>query len=150
MKILIVSGKPHLPQAVGGVPSCTHELALELIGRGHEVSVMCGLSTAGFTGFRVRASLKFSKYKFIRDSFQGYPVYRQWDVRANIGDAARMLKPDVAVIQLGELVPLTREFQNHSVPTVTYLHNVEVQGFGGDLSILKGSKFISNSAFTAH
>jgi glycosyltransferase involved in cell wall biosynthesis len=149
MKIVIASGKPHLPQAFGGVPSSTHELALELIGRGHEVSVLCGLSPAGFTGFRIRAALRLSRHPFVRDDGLGYPVYRQWNVRANIAEAVALLKPDAALIQLGELVPLAACFEAVGIPAAIYLHNADVGELHGDPASLRRTSYIANSHFTA-
>lgn len=149
MKILIVSGMPHLPQAFGGVPSSTHELALELIGRGHQVSVLCGLSPAGFRGLRIRAALRLSRRPFVRDDGLGYPVYRQWDVRANIPQAVTALKPDVAIIQLGELVPLAARFEAQGVPSLIYLHNADIKELHGDPASLSRTGYIANSLFTA-
>jgi glycosyltransferase involved in cell wall biosynthesis len=149
MKILIISGKPHLPQAFGGVPSSTHELALELVGRGHQVSVLCGLSPAGLSGLRIRAALRFSRRPFVRDDGLGYPVYRQWDVRANIGAAVEALRPDVAIIQLGELIPLAAGFEAHGVPAIIYLHNATVKELHGDPAALARTRYIANSQFTA-
>lgn len=149
MKILIASGKPHLPQAFGGVPSSTHELALELAGRGHEVSVLCGLSPAGFRGFRIRAALRLSRRSFVRDDGLGYPVYRQWDVRANIPEAVALLKPDAALIQLGELVPLAARFEEQGVPCLIYLHNADIKELHGDPARLNRTGYIANSHFTA-
>ncbi len=43
MDIAFVSGNPHLPQVMGGVEVNTHELANELVRRGHRVSVLAKL-----------------------------------------------------------------------------------------------------------
>src|SRR5262245_22038063 len=48
--IALVSGKPHLPQMVGGVEVNTHELAGELIRRGHRASVVAKLSLRNVFG----------------------------------------------------------------------------------------------------
>ena len=149
MRILLVSAGAHRPQALGGVAASTHELALELTAREYEVSVLCGLVPQGFTGLYLRAALRFSRRPFVCDRFQGYPVYRQWDVKANIGEAVRLLKPDVAIIQLGELVPLAKEFEKHHVPSIIYLHNADVSELRGNYAALRNVSFVANSQFTA-
>ncbi len=150
MNILFVTGMPHIPQSLGGVPSSTHELATMLMERGHEVAVTCGLVASSALGYLCRGRLRMSGRPYVRDHLPGYPVYRQWDVRRNIQFLVRELDPDIAIVQLGELVPLAQELRKCRVPTIIYLHNAAVTELHGDPSTLTGIQYIANSNFTAN
>ena len=152
MKILVVSGNPHMPQFSGGVESTTHELALEMGRRGHPVSVLCRLvDGGGWKTLFLRAMRKLSRQQFPADRVLGYPVYRQWLVLPRIQDAVREIAPDVAIVQIGyrESVLLARELTACGVPVLFYLHNVEIEELGGDPRTLSGVQFIANSEFTS-
>lgn len=152
MKTLIVSGHPHIPQRAGGVESSTHDLALELCKRGHDVSVLCGLTTGGgLASLLIRVLRKLSIRPFPADRWLGYPVYRQWRVLPNISRMVREFAPDVAIVQIGmgEVVDIAREISACGVPVLFYLRNVEIEELGGDPRTLTDVHFIANSQFTA-
>ena len=150
MKILIVSGHPHIPQFSGGVESCTHDLAHELQQRGHEVSVLCQLTTdGGLKGLFIRMQRKLSRQSFPADRMLGYPVYRQWFVLPSIATAVREIAPDLAIVQTGHHVRLAQALGALGVPMLFYLHNAEMDDLGGDPRTLTGVQFIANSQYTA-
>src|SRR5690349_10819330 len=76
VEIALVSGNPHLPQLVGGVEVNTHELAGELIRRGHRVWVVAKLSLRNFFGLRRAAAGLVCGGGERADCGLGYPVYR--------------------------------------------------------------------------
>ena len=69
MKFLFVSGLKHLPQAYGGVQSNAHEMALELIRRGHDVALAADLLSSGLVGLRTRLMRK------LRPNVQGHDSF---------------------------------------------------------------------------
>ena len=66
MNLLFVTAHPHTPQIAGGSQSSTHELSLEIIKRGHDVSVLSGLYHKDRLGYLVRAALKLTPKKVTR------------------------------------------------------------------------------------
>ena len=79
----------------------------------------------------------------------GYPVYRRWNVLGSMRELVEEIRPDVAVAQPGQQIPLAKVLADLSIPTVVYLRDVEWAQMKGDPRDLKGAKFVSNSYFTA-
>ena len=148
MRILFASGFQHLPQMYGGLMSNTHELALELSNRGHEVSVVCGLSKEGLVGLQTRLLNRLSKRNTVHDSFLGYRVYRRWRVLEAISDIVDCVKPDVAIVQQSEAACIARTLTRLSVPVIMYLHDVNFDLVSESLGELGCIDFIANSKFT--
>ena len=148
MRILFASGFQHLPQMYGGLMSNTHELALELSKRGHEVSVVCSLSKDGLIGLQTRLFNRLGMRDTVYDDFLGYRVYRRWDVLESLGDVVNCAKPDVAIVQQSHAVQIARAFADLSVPAIMYLHDVDFSLVSEPLDKLDGVDFVSNSEFT--
>jgi glycosyltransferase involved in cell wall biosynthesis len=148
MRILLVSAHPYIPQIAGGLQSNTHELALELLRRGHVVAVASGLTKRGYIGGRARALRVLLRREAAVDMSQGYPVYRTWHVCDAAAEISQAFQPDVVIVQSGRLVPTAQAFIQAGCKTVIYLHNVEFEDHGGDVSRVASCKFISNSEFT--
>lgn len=150
MKILFASGHPYLPQLRGGIQTTMNELATALIGDGHEVALLTGLSGSGWVGLRSRLILlKGLGPKAATDHIMGYPVHRAWFAWEAARDVLAKEKPDVVVIHGGGTVRMALAFQGHGVPVVVYLHDLEHHLHGGDFADLRVSGFIANSQFTA-
>ena len=149
MKFLFASGLPHIPQAMGGSQSSTHDLALDLIARGHEAAVLAPLAPTGYVGIRSRVLMKLLRTTTSRDDFLGYPVYRRWHVDSELDSLIADICPDVAIVQAMHPVPIAKELIRLSVPTIVYLRDVEFQLLGGDPSDLEAARMVSNSEFTA-
>lgn len=149
MKIVFASAHPYLPQIAGGSQSNTHEMAMELVARGHQVAVLAGLTGDGWIGGRNRALMKLSGRKAIRDTGQGYPVYRSWFAWEGAADVARAERPDIAVVQSGSILRVAKAFRNAGVPVSLYLHNVEFDDHGGEMDDFRDCAFLANSNFTA-
>lgn len=150
MRILIGSAHPYLPQLMGGAQSSTHELALMLRQRGHEVGVVSGLTGEGWFGLRRRVELKLRRRGWVQDNKLGYPVFRAWFASQVVARIAREFQADVAMFQSGFPVTMAKAMSKTGIPTVIYLHNVETDDLGGRLSDLSGASFIANSRFTAN
>lgn len=148
MKILIGSAHPYLPQMRGGAQSSTHEMALALQQRGHEVCVVGGLQGKGLFGLRRRIELKLRRRSWVRDDHLGYPVLRAWFPSKVVADITRTFRPDVAMFQSRLPVELAKETEA-DVPTIIYLRNVEDSDLGGSLRELRDTSYIANSHFTA-
>jgi len=120
MKIVLASGTPYLPQVRGGVEVNTHEIATELIARGHSVRVLTRLSYRDAFGLRARLVQGFSS-RGVRDDDLGYEVLRARQPSALV---PRMERPDVVVIQNGDPWPVTTAFAKRGVPSLVYLHGL--------------------------
>jgi glycosyltransferase involved in cell wall biosynthesis len=145
MRVLLVSGRPHFPQALGGVARSTHDLALALQERGHRVSVLCGLAPGGAADIPLRAMQKL----FSADRVPGYPVFRRWNVLESLDAVLESFSPDIAIVQIGNAVRLARKIEARGIPVFYYLHNVDFEELGGDPRTLLHARFIANSEFTA-
>lgn len=149
LKIVFAGAHPYLPQIAGGSQSNTHEMATELILRGHEVSVLAGLTRDGWIGARNRTLMKLLRRKAIGDTSQGYNVYRSWFAWEGVGEVARAARPDVVVAQSGQVLRVAKAFVETKVPLVVYLHNVEFEDHGASLDDFRDATFLANSQFTA-
>ncbi|MBN9550896.1 MAG: glycosyltransferase, partial [Alphaproteobacteria bacterium] len=103
----------------------------------------------GMFGFKARAKMKLLRQRAVIDSFPGYPVVRAWFPWEAAAFAVKKLRPDVAVVQCHQSVPLGKALQTEGVPLVVYLRNVEFHELGGDLRELDSAHYIANSEFTA-
>ncbi len=149
MRILIGSAHPYLPQLLGGAQSSTHELALAMQARGHDVCVVGGLTGKGWFGLRRRLELKLRRRRWVCDGHLGYQVYRAWFPARVVADVVRHFQADVAFFQAGFPVEMANAVAETGIPSVIYLRNVETEDLGGRLDELTGTSFIANSRFTA-
>ena len=149
MRIVFASAHPYLPQIAGGSQSNTHEMAMELIARGHEVAVLAGLTKDGWIGTRGRILLNASGRKAVRDMSQGYPVFRSWFAWEGVADIARAMKPDVIVAQSGAILSIAGASRAAGVPVVIYFHNVEFDDHGEPMDDFRDEVLLANSQFTA-
>ncbi|MDG4882484.1 glycosyltransferase [Mesorhizobium sp. WSM4884] len=149
MNVLFAGGTGYMPQFSGGVQSSTHHLVEQLREHGHEASVLAALFGDGIFGFKARAKMKLLRQRAVIDTFPGYPVVRAWFPWEAAGFAVKKLKPDVAVVQCHNSVPIGKELQALGVPLVVYLRNVEFHELAGDLRDLRSARYIANSEFTA-
>ena len=76
-------------------------------------------------------------------------MVRAWFPWEAAGFAVKKLKPDVAVVQCHNSVPIGKALQAEGVPLVVYLRNVEFHELAGDLRELNSALYIANSEFTA-
>lgn len=149
MKILFATGHPHLPQFSGGSQSSTHELALALMARGHEVAVLCSLWGAGLVGLRSRLAMKLLDRPAARDRIVGYDVYRKWKVTDDTKALLDEIRPDAAVVMAMQPVPLAWALSKAGAQTLVYLRDVDFENLGGDPRELEKVTFLANSRFTA-
>jgi glycosyltransferase involved in cell wall biosynthesis len=150
MKILLASGTPYLPQVCGGLEVNTHELATELVRRGHEVSVLARLSYRDLYGLKagVCATLRRQMYT---DRELGYHVFRSREPSQAI---ARLRAADVAVIQNGHPLKMARALARRGIATIIYNHGL---GFDSWVAVDSNAHpasmpiagYLSNSHFTA-
>lgn len=148
--LLLASGNPHLPQLVGGLEINTHQIALELNGRGHKTAVLSKLSlrdTFGATRF-LESCARLSDVCV--DRKLGYEVYRSlrpWK------DLRGMTMPRVVVVQNSNMVQMGQTFQKGGVSSVAYLHGLEFdtgpRAWAEARDQLPFSAYIANSEFTA-
>ena len=149
MRILFASEFQHLPQSFGGVQSSTHELARELVKRGHFAAVAASLFPWDLLGIGSRMLGRLLPRRKVHDRFLGYPTYRRWNVLSALPDLVAEIRPDVAIVQPSNQVPLARELARLSVPTIVYLRDVEWPELKGDPRDLHDALFVANSRYTA-
>jgi glycosyltransferase involved in cell wall biosynthesis len=121
MDIIFASSNPHLPQTFGGVEFNTHQLALELQRRGHNVAVLTVLSRVDLFGLQREAYLLATGNKVWTDAKLGYLVHRArrpWDV------VARLPRYQVAIMTNGRMVDFAKGFAQAGTHNVAYLHGV--------------------------
>lgn len=149
MHIALVSGNPHLPQLVGGVEVNTHELATELMRRGHHASVIAKLSLRNTFGIVRALRARLGGREAWSDADLGYPVYRS---RRPWNPPAELSAPAVAVVQNGAMLELAAGFARIGVPSVAYLHGLGFETWpynAATSAALPFSGYIANSQFTA-
>jgi glycosyltransferase involved in cell wall biosynthesis len=150
VRVLIASSHPFIPQIAGGTQSGTHELALHLRSRGHDVAVLSGLLGRGRFGIRARLILKLTSHKAAMDRGLGYSVYRSWFAWEAAAEVCADFRPEVIVLQSGDPVRMAKALRPHCAALVPYFHNVEFDtDLGGDPAELRQDTCISNSQFTA-
>src|SRR5882724_8282588 len=108
--ILFAMSVGHLPETTGGVESTTHELCRALGRRGWRPAMLCGTQAADAAP----------------EDALGYAVERRRDPLAALPATCRRLRPAIAVVQLGRVVPLAQALVEAGVPTLLYLHNLEL------------------------
>ena len=151
LDVLFASAMPHLPQTYGGVATNTRELAEGLAARGHRASVLARLSYGNAFGLGTALRMRLRGETIARDHVDGCPVHR---ARAPWAAAARLPRPDVAVVQDGRMLPMIQAFRDAGVPTVAYFHGLEFEDWtreGRPLAPaeLPPVRYLANSAFTA-
>jgi glycosyltransferase involved in cell wall biosynthesis len=151
VKILFTSAIPYLPQIYGGLNTNTHELALELIQRGHHVSVLTRISYRNAFGARAALTMQLMNKRCVCDATYGYPVYRAREPWTVIDDLPR---PDVAIMQDGQMLLFAKAFTDHHIPTVGYFHGLDFEDWTIDnrpaaTSDLPSIEYVANSQFTA-
>lgn len=149
MNVLFAGGAGYYPEFSGGVQASTDHLAKELQARGHRAAVLAALFGDGVFGFTTRVRLKLSRQPAVIDGFPGYPVIRTWFPWQGVPFAVRAFRPDVAVVQCHNSVPIGKALLAQDVPVVVYLRNMEFEELAGDLSELQPALYIANSQFTA-
>lgn len=149
MKILLATAHPYIPQITGGAQSSMHDLAGELIKRGHEVSVLSGLTGKGWLGFKSRVALRLLRQNYVVDHDLGYPVYRAWFAWEAVDKVVKFINADLVVLQSGFPVRIARALEEVNTRVFIYLRNVEIDDLGGNLTELKNVSYVANSIFTA-
>src|ERR1700752_5101159 len=126
MNILLASAHPYIPQISGVAQSNTHELAVEFIRSGHNVSVLSGLTHRGCLGCRSRLKLKLLSRRYVVDKALGYAVFRSWFPWEVADEVAVCVNADVVVLQSGYPVKIALALGKTKARLFVYLHNVEL------------------------
>jgi glycosyltransferase involved in cell wall biosynthesis len=152
LNILFTSAIPYLPQLIGGLQTNTHELALELIGRGHRPAVLTRLSYGNAFGARTAAMMRLTGRTVSSDTQCGYPIFRAREPSTVLGEIPR---PDVAVMQDGgHMLRFAGAFDRLGIPAISYFHGLDFEDWmidgrpttGADLPTID---YYANSHFTA-
>ena len=151
MKILFTSTIPYLPQIYGGLNTNTHELALELMKRGHQPAVLTRLSYGNAFGARAALAMRCRGRSVSCDTGFGYPVLRARQPWSVVDEIPR---PDVVVIQDGQMLRFAAEFGRLEIPVVSYFHGLDFEDWAIDgrpttTADLPPIQYFANSEFTA-
>lgn len=119
MRLLFCQSGAYLPAEGGGALSNTDELCALLPARGVEVAVLAGQMRDPWTKLRGALVRRGS----VSEHSLGYPVHRARDPVALAARLAREQRPDIAIVQLGDIAGLTRVFLEAAVPTLVYFHD---------------------------
>lgn len=149
MKILFATNFFYLPQRTGGSESSTNDLCNELLNKGHDVAVVCGIKKYNFIWLKNRIITKIIRATFTADNYMNYPVYRGYGVKNNINEVVESFKPDVVVVQAGQPFELVNAVSRLKIPVILYVRDVEFKENSENIDINKYVKVISNSEFTA-
>jgi|SRR5664280_13306 len=114
MRILWCQTAPYLPEDHGGGLSNTHAACLALKARGCEVAV---LAQKGRQQYSIR-----SLWPAIPDL--GYSVTRSPDPLRDIDALCGRFKPDVAIVQFGDVAGLVTALNRIGVPSLVYFHDI--------------------------
>ncbi|WP_156896390.1 glycosyltransferase [Aestuariibacter salexigens] len=150
MKILFFTTHSHLPQKKGGSQSSTDELAKRLSLRGHTVAVLCGLESWGKTGVINRIKQKLSGRSAPPDKYNGYVVFRTWNLNKATDEVIAEFKPDCIICQAGTRVVDLEMLCFHKANffVFVYVHDVLFHLLEGDYFKHPRLRYISNSEFT--
>lgn len=150
MRILFVTNRHFLPQAVGGAEWSTHLIAEGLKRLGHDVAVMCSIYPKDALGIRNRIARRVGRVKFPYDTGLGYPVYRGWDPIKSFASVTADWRPDRIVVigappRAYELAVVSVEL---GYRTFYQVRDIAFDSHGGDISSVQELTFIANSEFT--
>jgi glycosyltransferase involved in cell wall biosynthesis len=148
MHVMLATAHPYMPQIAGGAQSNMHELALALRARGHDVTIVSGLTKAGRVGLAARGSLTLLHRPFHRETSLGYQTFRSWFPWRTADAAVSRAQPDVVVAQSGLPAKIAGAFRQAGVPTIIHFHNIEANDLEG-VSVDSADAYLANSRFTA-
>lgn len=153
MRILMVTDHTYPPQSVGGSESSTHELAISLGTAGHEVAVMANIESGGWVFNLNRVKSKLLRRAFPSDTVMGYRVYRGWlheaSFPAGVREVQSSFQADVVMCQAGRPLKWAMAAASAGLTVFVYIRDVEFHDLGGDPRLVRGVRYLANSAFTA-
>lgn len=113
MRILFCQTVPHLPQDVGGGLSNTDALCRMLAARQHQPMVLCREARSGMARLLPRP----------RASELAYPVVRAVDPLAAVAETCRSFRPELAVVQFGDVARMSAALTAAGIPILAYYHD---------------------------
>jgi len=149
MKILFVTAAPGLPQMVGGSQYTSDTLIRNLIKRGHQAQLLCGLAAHGRIGLVARAKIKLLSKKYATDKALGYTVTRAWHPWEVMEQAVAEIEPDVVVVLAHYAGLMARSVAKTGRPFMMAFQDVEFGGEERDLTGVPIVPSVANSSFTA-
>jgi len=153
MKILFFSKDAYLPQLIGGSQRSTDQLCQVLIERGHQISVLAGLSHSGFFGLKSRIKMQMNMRihgcKIALDSKLGYHVWRSWHSQEAITYVVKKEQPDLIIVMSGESAHTVLAEKLNDIPVLIKLHDIFLIKNGDNFKGLDKLTVSTNSHFTA-
>lgn len=148
MRIAFCTAHPYLPQFKGGAQRSMQQLAVALSGRGHEIAFLTGMIGSDLLGFKGRMKIKLSKSNLFKSYYDGFDVYRTWEIENGVNEFCQKFQPDLALCFSGRPSSTSKAFYENDVLSVIYFRNVEFDDIG-DNPACSAHGFISNSSFTS-
>ena len=139
MRILLATTHSYLPDIVHGSTKSIHELCVQLNQRGISAGVLCG----GFSGNDNK------KVMVQRRDYGGYPVYRANFVVRAVNWVIKDFQPDLVVVQVGAIFPLTNAILQAGIPVMVYFRDIEFRDHHGMFMPHERICYVANTRFTA-
>lgn len=139
MRVLFAQTTPYLPQESGGALSSTDAMCRLLLEQGADVQVLAGDAGRLADRFRLGASRSFP-----------YPIVRATYPLKAAQEISNAQRPDVAVVQLGDVNGLIGCFLQNGIPTLLYVHDqYTFDSLEGQLRSDRRVSFATCSSFIA-
>jgi len=124
MRILFSTSIPYFPQHFGGIEVNLDHICRGLTARGHDVRLVARLSPRGFTWARNRVVKKLFGPIAFPENFNGYKVYRSFQLERTPDLLCSTFRPDIVVGHAGPEPDLLFTDLSLSRPTAIHLHGV--------------------------
>jgi glycosyltransferase involved in cell wall biosynthesis len=153
MRILFITAHSYLPQRYDGGVQAVNQLCHGLLTKGHQVSVLAGLTPEGAFGLKVRLkgriNAKLAGCKIARSTSLGYPVWYAWFPWEAVEYVVRKERPDLIVVTVTQPVRMALAARKTNTPILMLLQDVEFREHGGAFEELGQVPCVANSNFTA-
>jgi glycosyltransferase involved in cell wall biosynthesis len=149
LHVLFAMTTDYIPESTGGVESTTHELC-KVFGRsGWTPAVLAGCKRNGSFAKRAMWNRLTGRGRLAVDHDLGYPTYRSRRPLKAMDEICRKFSPDVAIVELGRIVPLARALVDRGVPSVIVLYNIVLEQIGGEFFKHPLLRYVTVSQFMA-
>lgn len=149
MNVLLISGRPHFPQQIGGREWVIHETVNELTRNGHHMFVMAGLEGRGGVYLRNRVTGLLTGNKYPMDKTVGYPVFRGWAWEDGLIRIVNRTKPDVVIIESSGACHYAEKLKELNIPFVVRMHDTAIHVMGDMPDSFPETEFIAVSEYLA-
>jgi glycosyltransferase involved in cell wall biosynthesis len=140
MRILFVHAQPYPPERYSGADVTTHELCDALGAAGHACAVLAGIAPPHRLPPAAPDAPRFAA---------SYPILRRARPELAAAEALSRFAPELVVVQAGAPAVLIEAFLARGLPTLVWVHDVELETWGGMPLPRPGLGWLANSLYTA-